>query len=425
MDFCKNYPLPDWTSEFEQRKTSISQLPYEEYTGSLEKSASDTNSYKLIRLPNNLVVMCVQDAETETAAAALSVDVGANMDPAELKGLAHFLEHMLFMASTTPTGTERYPDEDEFLSFISEHGGMSNASTSYAKTMFYFNIVNDSFEEALDRFSSFFTCSLFKKECVGRELCAVDSEFKGFLNDDSWRSNEISRKLSNPNHPASKFFIGNTETLKQSAKDHGLDLHEELLKFYNKYYSSDIMKVVVCGNHSLDQLVEWAASKFSGIKSNGNNVQRDFSHPVTAEFLGKAVYYETVDDMHEISIEFPVPTVEALYRSNPFKYISRLINHQGQGSLLAYLKKQGWATDLGAWSDSSQNKGFNDFTISIDATPAGLENYASILRAVFAYLQMLVTSGPQEWVQQEISHMNMIQFDNRAKTSALSSVLDI
>ncbi|KAJ2899967.1 metalloprotease [Coemansia aciculifera] len=103
MNFCKNYPLPDWTCEFEQRKTSISQLPYEEYTGSLEKSASDTNSYKLIRLPNNLVVMCVQDAETETAAAALSVDVGANMDPAELKGLAHFLEHMLFMASTTPT----------------------------------------------------------------------------------------------------------------------------------------------------------------------------------------------------------------------------------------------------------------------------------------------------------------------------------
>ncbi|KAJ2507306.1 metalloprotease [Coemansia sp. RSA 2052] len=100
MDFCKDYSLPDWTSDFEQRKTSVSQLPYEEYTGPMEKSASDANNYRLIRLPNNLVVMCVQDADTEGAAAALSVDVGSNMDPVELQGLAHFLEHMLFMVGT-------------------------------------------------------------------------------------------------------------------------------------------------------------------------------------------------------------------------------------------------------------------------------------------------------------------------------------
>ncbi|KAJ2892967.1 hypothetical protein IWW38_003026, partial [Coemansia aciculifera] len=74
MDFCKDYPLPDWTSGFEQRKTFVSQLPYKEFTGSLEKSASDTNNYKLIRLPNNLVVMCVQDTGTDMAAAALSVN---------------------------------------------------------------------------------------------------------------------------------------------------------------------------------------------------------------------------------------------------------------------------------------------------------------------------------------------------------------
>ncbi|KAJ2069968.1 hypothetical protein IW146_007192 [Coemansia sp. RSA 922] len=57
MDYCKNYPPPDWTSGFELRKMSVSQLPYEEHTGPMEESASDTNHYKLIRLPNNLVVL--------------------------------------------------------------------------------------------------------------------------------------------------------------------------------------------------------------------------------------------------------------------------------------------------------------------------------------------------------------------------------
>ncbi|KAJ2461377.1 metalloprotease [Coemansia sp. RSA 2424] len=335
MDFCKNHLLPDWTSGFEQRKTSVLQLPYEEYTGPMEKSASDANSYKLVRLPNNLVVMCVQDTQIEMAAAALSVDVGSNMDPVELQGLAHFLEHMLFM------GTEKYPDEND-----------------------------------------------------------------------------------NPEHPFSKFMIGNIEALRQSAKDNGLNLHEELLKFHNKYYSSDIMKLVVYGNHSLDQLVEWAASKFSGIKSKGDNVQRVLDNPVSAENLGKAVYFETINDKHMINIAFPVPNTKAMYRHDPFKYIAHLIGHEDHDSILAHLKKQGWATGLGVWSTVSQNNGFSDFTISINATPEGQECYADILRAIFAYVQMLVTSGPQEWIQQEISSMKRIEFDNAAKVGALDWALN-
>ncbi|KAJ2488560.1 metalloprotease [Coemansia sp. RSA 2050] len=415
MDFCKNYPLPNWTSGFEHRKTLGSQLPYEEYTGPLEKSASDTNDYKLIRLPNNLVVMCAQDFATETAAATLSLDVGASMDPIELQGLAHFLEHMLFM------GTEKYPNEDEYKTYISQHGGQYNARTSYAQTRYHFGIANDSFEGALDRLSSFFTKPLFKKDCVDRELCAVDSEYKGLINSDIWRSYSLECKLSSPGHPRTKFMVGSLETLKQSAQDLGLDLHEELLKFYNKYYSSDIMKLVICGNHSLDQLVEWAVSKFSDVKSRGDNVQRDLEHPVSAEFLGKAVFFETVNDKHTMKISFPVPDTKALYRYNPFNYISHSINHKGQDSLTAYLKRQGWATSLNASVSTGTDA---EYTVAINATPEGLEKYEDILRAVFAHVQMLASSGPQEWVQQEMSSIMRIGFDNRDKVGALKWVLD-
>ncbi|KAJ2811180.1 metalloprotease [Coemansia furcata] len=213
MDYCKNYPLPDWTSGFEYRKTSVSQLPYEEYIGSIDKSASDTNDYKLIRLSNNLVVMCVHDAQAKTAAAALCVNVGSNVDPVELPGLAHFLEHMMF-----------------------------------------------------------------RKDSIDCELIAIDSEYKGLLNKDIRRLNQLERKLSDPNHPYSKFTTGNIETLKQGAKDYGLDLHEELVKFYNKYYSSDIMRLAIYGSQSLDQLVEWAVSKFSDIKKFWNK----YVNPSTA-----------------------------------------------------------------------------------------------------------------------------------------------
>ncbi|KAJ2074165.1 metalloprotease, partial [Coemansia sp. S142-1] len=179
------------------------------------------------------------------------------------------------------------------------------------------------------------------------------------------------------------------------------------------------MKLVVCGNHPLDQLVEWTVSKFSDVKSRGDSVQRSLGHPRSAEFLGKVIHIETVNDVHEIDISFPVPDVKAMYRSDPFDHISHFLGYKGEGSIIAYLKQQGWATSLSVGADTAYNYGFYEFTVSVSATPEGLEHYEDILRVVFAYVQMLLSSGPQEWVQQEMASMKKIDFDNRTKSRAL------
>ncbi|KAJ2804649.1 metalloprotease, partial [Coemansia furcata] len=97
MESINNLRPADWKAGFENRLTVESSLPYEEYTGLIEKSGNDQRQYRLIRLPNNLVAMCIQDTEAKEAAASLSVNVGSNANPVELQGLAHFLEHMLFL----------------------------------------------------------------------------------------------------------------------------------------------------------------------------------------------------------------------------------------------------------------------------------------------------------------------------------------
>ena len=55
-------------------------------------------------------------------------------DPLEVQGLAHFLEHMVFM------GSERFPGEDEFDEFVSSHGGYTNAHTDAEETCYIFEI---------------------------------------------------------------------------------------------------------------------------------------------------------------------------------------------------------------------------------------------------------------------------------------------
>ena len=136
----------------------------------VEISPNDKRSYRHLTLGNRLDVLLVHDVETEKSSACVDVRIGSMADPKEMPGLAHFLEHMLFL------GTETYPVENAYSSFLSSHGGMSNAYTDQENTVYYFDVQNSAFEEALNMFSSFFTCPLFSEAATGRETNAVDSE---------------------------------------------------------------------------------------------------------------------------------------------------------------------------------------------------------------------------------------------------------
>ena len=61
------------------------------------KSRMDERQYESIVLPNQLKVLLISDPNSDKAAAAMDVYVGSASNPKERQGLAHFLEHMLFL----------------------------------------------------------------------------------------------------------------------------------------------------------------------------------------------------------------------------------------------------------------------------------------------------------------------------------------
>lgn len=93
-------------------------------------SKLDDRRYRAVTLGNGLRVLLISDPKAVVAAAALDVHVGSFSDPTELPGLAHFCEHMSFL------GTKKYPGEEEFSSFLSAHGGASNAYTDSEDTVY-------------------------------------------------------------------------------------------------------------------------------------------------------------------------------------------------------------------------------------------------------------------------------------------------
>ena len=114
----------------------------------LPRLNQDVKEQKILRikLNNQLEVYLVSDPQAKQGIANLTVQVGSWHDPDEHPGLAHFLEHMLFL------GTTKYPIESEFTQFLSEHGGETNAYTYNDFTSYCFAVNNSGFKQALDRF---------------------------------------------------------------------------------------------------------------------------------------------------------------------------------------------------------------------------------------------------------------------------------
>ncbi|WP_419590505.1 insulinase family protein, partial [Thiolapillus sp.] len=207
-------------------------------TAKVIKSKNDKRQYEYLILPNRMRVLLVSDPEADKAAAAMSIEVGSTSNPPGRQGLAHFLEHMLFM------GTEKYPDVDEYSSFIKRNGGSDNAFTADNQTIYFFDIKAGKLEPALDRFAQFFISPLFDAKYVKREANAVNSEYQLKLKEDSRRIDAAEKQSYNPASPYAQFFVGNLDTL---ADRPGSKVRDDLIAFYQKHYSANIMGLTVVG----------------------------------------------------------------------------------------------------------------------------------------------------------------------------------
>ncbi|DBA00232.1 TPA: hypothetical protein N0F65_007876 [Lagenidium giganteum] len=381
----------------------------------LEVSALDERQYECLTLENSLQVLLISDPKTEKASAAMDVHVGHQSDPAELPGLAHFLEHMLFL------GTEKYPDENSYKQYLSAHSGRSNASTSQMHTNYYFDVLSEHFHEALDRFAQFFIAPLFTASATEREMNAVNSENAKNLQNDHRRLYQLQKSLANPAHPFHKFGTGNIETLGHTPKQQGIDVRKALIEFHATYYSASIMKLVIYGKDDLETLGTWARQLFSAIKNTGRSFPT-FGDvlPFDDTRLPRQIEVAPVKDLRIIDVSWPMPSLYWLYQTKPSKILSHLMGHEGKGSILSYLKAKKWANGLSAGL-SRDNEDWALFSVKVEATEAGIEHYEGVVVAVYEYLAMLRRSLPlPTWIFEETKDLALVEFQFKSKETPIN-----
>ncbi|XP_029687014.1 nardilysin [Takifugu rubripes] len=363
------------------------------------------------------------NAEKQSAA-ALCVGVGSFSDPDDLPGLAHFLEHMVFM------GSEKYPSENGFDAFLKKHGGSDNASTDCERTVFQFDVQRKSFKEALDRWAQFFICPLMIRDAIDREVEAVDSEYQLAKPSDSHRKEMLFGSLAKPGHPMGKFCWGNAETLKQEPKKKKINVYKRLRAFWKKYYSAHYMTLAVQSKEKLDTLEEWVREIFSKVPNN-DLPKPDFSgmlDPFDTPAFNKLYRVVPVRKVHALNITWALPPQEKHYRVKPLHYISWLIGHEGTGSILSVLRKKCWALALfGGNSETGfdQNTTYSIFSISITLTDEGFQSFYQVTHLVFQYLKLLQRLGPQQRIYDEIQKIEANEFHYQEQIDPIEFVEDI
>lgn len=376
------------------------------------KSPNDHNSYRDIELKNGLQVLLVSDPDADKAAASMNVSVGSGDDPAGREGLAHFLEHMLFL------GTEKYPEPGEYQQFIASHGGGHNAFTAFQDTNYFFDVQAKSLEPALDRFSQQFTAPLFNEKLVDQEKQTVNSEYSSKLKEDSRRFLSAEKATYNPEHPFSHFAVGSDKTLADSPDN---PLRDDLVTFWKSHYSANLMSLVVYGRESLDQLEKMVRPRFSAI-ANRDLKASEYNEPFfKPDTLPALLRVQALKDVRELVFRFPMPSLKADYADKPAGYVANLLGHEGKGSLLSVLKEASLAESLaaGPGQDTGHETTLN---VRITLTPEGLKRWKDVVALTFQTIDDIRENGIQKPYFEELQKLSQMKFRFREASEPIGIV---
>ena len=341
-------------------------------------------------LPNKLQVLLISNPNRAKASAALDVKVGSLAEPKKFPGLAHFLEHLLFL------GTGKYPEVDGYKKHIEKFQGSHNAFTSRENTNYHFSINHEGYEEALDRFAQFFIDPAFHPEFVDKERSAVNNEAVMLKNRDVWKRMILLSRLMDPEHALSRYHPGDLKTLKEISR-------EDVLEFYRNFYSASDMSLVLDSRESLDTMEAWAKKMFADIPDRGKKRPSYPTQLFKPEQLPLVVEVSPLKSERKLVLQFSMGPLDELWESKPDRMLSHLIGHEGAGSLFSLLKQEKLALSLSAGFE--QHSFATVCEVNIELTEKGSKDYLKVVEHFFSYIKLLQDQGLPQYVYDEVAKM--------------------
>ncbi|CAD7941596.1 unnamed protein product [Amoebophrya sp. A120] len=414
----------------------------------------DPREFKHMTLANGLGVLLVRDQDARKASLGMAVQTGSANDPVALPGLAHFLEHMLFL------GSEKFEDPEAFGKVISQCDGSDNAYTDQQHTVYFNEFALDCLDTVAEVFAGFFKDATLNSSFVEKEVNAVDQEHAKNKNDMSRRMYELMKHQSaDPKSPMSHFFTGDKETLFDLPKQNNIDTTKALREFYNLYYCPSNMALTIVGSAPLEQLAGVAEKYFAFEKSckappddsvfhkeemfclnhlpatelsafpamtrTKSDPEDECADAIAPEVQGRhlcdypeafppsrlgSLYVSDTLASPELWFLFPlrIKNLDAKYQYGVEQYLSFLTGDAGPTSLQTVLKQQGLITGMGQWFMPGAAGPAVFFIFSL--TEEGDSKVDLVQKAFFAWLHDVREKGVNEDYYRAIQQLSQVNF---------------
>ncbi|MFA5856611.1 MAG: pitrilysin family protein [Candidatus Pacearchaeota archaeon] len=227
---------------------------------------------------DNGITLILEKRNTPVVAVSTSVKFGAQYESADIKGISHFIEHLVFKGTKNRNVVE-IPQE------IEKRGGMINAFTSEEITSFWNKLPSNYFSLGMDISRDLVLNPLFEKVALERERKVILEEIKMYHdNPGSYVMEKIKELLYKP--PFNNSIAGTLKTVSQLTR-------EKVIETFNSVYSTNNMIVCVVGNVDWEEVLN-EGKKFPNIKKNINYI------PILKKNSSVIEKREGIDQSHEV-----------------------------------------------------------------------------------------------------------------------------
>lgn len=265
-------------------------------------------------------------------AAVLRVAAGSHDAPLAWPGLAHFLEHLLFL------GTERFPASDGLMAYVQRQGGQLNAQTGERRTDFFFELPPEAFAAGLERLGDMLAHPRLHPDEQLREREVLQAEYLAWSQDAAAQQHQALFDGLAADHPLRGFHAGNRDSL---AVQHP-EFQQALKDYYQRFYQTGQMTLSLVGPQPMDQLQRLAQQLVSPLRVGVRQPQSP-PHPLMSEAVSS---YQQASEQ-QLNLLFaceglPESSAEAL------DYLCTWLNCAKPGGLLAELRQRQWVDSLKA-----------------------------------------------------------------------------
>lgn len=298
-------------------------------------------------LDNGLTIIYVKKPGNSVVIEVM-VNVGSNHENSQERGIAHFLEHILF------EGTTKRPTNQLITNEIERIGGDFNAYTTGERTNFYVKVLKKHFAVAADILSDVMLNSLFKKEHVEKEKNIVLKEIDMVNDEPRFYQWLLLQKNIFKKHPAQYPTYGDRKLIEKLTR-------EKVVAFFDKHYVASNMVLAIVGD-----VPNWrkvVQNKFSFVKKKSPELVK-VKEPV-------AVKNKVVREKRDIANTYFVLGFKTVPKSHKDSVVLDVINGilgRGQsGRLFNEIRsKRALAYDVGSQNISERTFGYFAAYATID-----------------------------------------------------------